>query len=47
MYLVFTQFLDRASKTLGISYEESYTGIFCYVNEVTFGELHLWMGADG
>lgn len=36
MYLVLVPFWHRAPKTLGITYDKSEQGFFCYVNEVTF-----------
>ena len=37
----------RAPKTLGIFYDNSNQGVFCYVNEVTFGKPLSNLGNGG
>ena len=39
MFVLHSQFWNRAAKNLGSSWEESNKGVFCYVNEVTFGSI--------
>ena len=43
MFVLQSQFWNRAAKNLGSFWEESNKGVFCYVNEMTFGP-YLRMG---
>lgn len=43
MFVLQSQFWNRAAKNLGSFWEERNKGVFCYVNEMTFGP-YLRMG---
>ena len=47
IFVLHSHFWNRAAKNLGSSWEESNKGVFCYVNEVTFGPcLRMGVGCQ-